>query len=50
MIEKAGLTEPPYYWCRFDCATWLADAFGTSPLLGGFLFARETSAFIRGVS
>ena len=36
VIEKAGLTEPPYYWCRFDCATWLADAFGTAPLLGGF--------------
>ncbi len=36
VIEKAGLTEPPYYWCRVDCATWLADALGVSPLVGGF--------------
>lgn len=35
VIEKAGFTEPPYYWCRYDCATWLADALGTSPLVGG---------------
>lgn len=36
VIEKSGLTEPPYYWCRFDCATWLADARGTSPVVGCF--------------
>lgn len=36
VIEKAGFTEPPYYWCRFDCATWLADAKGTSPMVGAF--------------
>jgi orotate phosphoribosyltransferase/AMMECR1 domain-containing protein len=36
VVEKSGLTEPPYYWCRFDCATWLADAGGTAPIVGGF--------------
>lgn len=36
VIEKAGLTEPPYYWCRVDCVTWLADALATSPVMGGF--------------
>ncbi|HKY30782.1 MAG TPA: hypothetical protein VJM12_22875, partial [Pyrinomonadaceae bacterium] len=35
--EKSGLTEPPYYWCRFDCTTWLADAEGVWPTAGGFL-------------
>ena len=35
-IDKAGITRPPYYWCRFECATWLADAQGTSVLEGGF--------------
>ena len=34
--EKSGLTEPPYYWCRFDCITWLADAEGVGPTVGGF--------------
>jgi len=28
-IDKAGLTEGPYQWRRFDCVTWLADAKGT---------------------
>jgi orotate phosphoribosyltransferase/AMMECR1 domain-containing protein len=36
VVEKAGLTEPPYYWCRFDCTTWLADSNGVSPTLGAF--------------
>ena len=34
--EKSGLTEPPYYWCRFDCTTWLADGEGVWPTAGGF--------------
>jgi AMMECR1 domain-containing protein/orotate phosphoribosyltransferase len=37
VIEKAGLTEPPYYWCRFDCATWFAGSEGVFPTVGGFL-------------
>jgi len=22
-IDKAGITRPPYFWCRFECVTWL---------------------------
>ena len=36
VLKKAGLTEPPFYWCRFGCATWLADARGAHELVGGF--------------
>ena len=36
VLDKAGLIEPPYYWCRFDCATWLAEAEGVWPIVGGF--------------
>lgn len=36
VLEKAGIDEPPYNWCRFDCATWLADAEGARILVGGF--------------
>jgi orotate phosphoribosyltransferase/AMMECR1 domain-containing protein len=25
VIDKAGITRPPYRWTRYDCATWLAD-------------------------
>ncbi|WP_448627780.1 AMMECR1 domain-containing protein [Geodermatophilus sp. URMC 64] len=28
VIDKAGITRPPYTWTRYDCATWLADADG----------------------
>jgi AMMECR1 domain-containing protein/orotate phosphoribosyltransferase len=34
--DKAGLVEPPYYWCRFDCVTWLADLEGVAQTIGGF--------------
>ena len=36
ILDKAGLTVPPYYWCRFDCVTWLAEHQGTWPMVGGF--------------
>jgi len=36
ILDKAGLTEPPYYWCRFDCVTWLAEREGVWPIVGGF--------------
>lgn len=36
VLVKAGLSEPPFYWCRFDSATWLADASGVHQLVGGF--------------
>jgi orotate phosphoribosyltransferase/AMMECR1 domain-containing protein len=25
VIDKAGITRPPYRWTRYDCVTWLAD-------------------------
>ncbi|HKG46816.1 MAG TPA: AMMECR1 domain-containing protein [Pyrinomonadaceae bacterium] len=37
VIQKAGLNEPPYYWCRFDCATWFAGGEGVSVTVGGFM-------------
>ena len=37
VIEKAGLTEPPYNWCRFDCTTWFAGSEGVWPTVGGFV-------------
>jgi AMMECR1 domain-containing protein/orotate phosphoribosyltransferase len=36
VIDKAGVTRPPYNWRRFDCITWLADENGTTKLEGGF--------------
>ena len=36
VLEKAGLSEPPYQWCRFDCTTWLAGSDGVWPTIGGF--------------
>jgi AMMECR1 domain-containing protein/orotate phosphoribosyltransferase len=41
VIQKAGLTEPPYYWCRFDCTTWFAGPEGTRPTVGGFTVPRN---------
>lgn len=37
VIEKAGLSEPPYNWCRFDSVTWFAGSGGVWPVIGGFL-------------
>ncbi|HEX5836160.1 MAG TPA: AMMECR1 domain-containing protein, partial [Pyrinomonadaceae bacterium] len=36
VLDKAGLTEPPYTWCRFECTTWLAVSDGAWPTIGGF--------------
>jgi orotate phosphoribosyltransferase/AMMECR1 domain-containing protein len=36
VIDKAGLTEPPYYWQRFDCTTWLAGNQDVWQTVGGF--------------
>jgi len=36
ILEKAGITEGPYNWCRFECATWLADKTGTHHIDGSF--------------
>ena len=44
VIEKAGLTEPPYNWCRFDCATWYAGSDGVWPTVGGFVSMEPDAA------
>jgi AMMECR1 domain-containing protein/orotate phosphoribosyltransferase len=31
VIDKAGITRPPYHWCRFECVTWLAAAGLSEP-------------------
>lgn len=36
VVEKSGLTEGPYYWCRLDTVTWLADEDQTVELFCGF--------------
>ncbi|MDX6612877.1 MAG: hypothetical protein QOD75_2063 [Blastocatellia bacterium] len=41
VLEKAGLADPPYYWCRFDCVTWLAESDGVSATCGGFIKKHE---------
>src|SRR6185369_10778255 len=37
VIEKAGLSGPPYYWVRLDCSTWFAGSENISPTAGGFV-------------
>ncbi len=39
VIDKAGVTRPPYNWRRFDCDTWLADEDGVARLDGAFKVA-----------
>jgi AMMECR1 domain-containing protein/orotate phosphoribosyltransferase len=36
VIDKAGITRPPYSWQRFDCTTWVADAEGAGKMEGAF--------------
>src|SRR5262249_55444433 len=36
VVDKAGITRPPYSWQRFDCTTWLADAEGAGEMEGAF--------------
>ncbi len=28
VIDKAGITRPPYHWRRYECAGWLAGPGG----------------------
>jgi orotate phosphoribosyltransferase len=46
VLEKAGITEPPYNWCRFDSATWLATNDGVSATVGGFPVSHPTNNLI----
>jgi AMMECR1 domain-containing protein len=36
ILDKAGIGDADFDWCRFDCATWLADEEGTHRLVGSF--------------
>jgi AMMECR1 domain-containing protein len=36
LLHKAEITEPPYRWTRFECATWLADRAGERMVEGSF--------------
>lgn len=36
VLEKAGLTEPPYNWVRYDSATWFAGCENVHATIGGF--------------
>jgi hypothetical protein len=38
-LAKSGISGPPYNWCRFDCATWLAGASGVDRTEGCFPLA-----------
>lgn len=44
VVEKAGLREPPYYWCRFDCTTWLVTDAGVWLTVGGFPLPDDRAA------
>jgi len=35
VIDKAGITRPPYQWGRYDVTTWLADRHGPQRLVLG---------------
>ncbi len=35
VIDKAGITRPPYHWTRYDCDAWLADGGGARRLRHG---------------
>ena len=36
LLSKAGITVPPYWWTRFECASWLADDAGERIIVGSF--------------
>ena len=50
VVEKSGLNEPPYYWCRLDGVTWLADSEATSELFCGFPRVRVQTPAIERLS
>ena len=45
VIDKAGVTRPPYLWKRWDCTSWLAEGNGRLRMLrGGFPVPEEPPA------
>jgi orotate phosphoribosyltransferase/AMMECR1 domain-containing protein len=49
VLEKAGIEGSDFNWCRFDCATWLADAEQTRLLIGGFPLSEPESHTLEGL-
>ncbi|MDT5063142.1 MAG: hypothetical protein QOH63_3601 [Acidobacteriota bacterium] len=49
VLEKAGIEGSDFNWCRFDCATWLADAKQTRLLIGGFPLSEPESHTLEGL-
>jgi AMMECR1 domain-containing protein/orotate phosphoribosyltransferase len=49
VLEKAGIEGTEFNWCRFDCATWLADAEQTRLLIGGFPLSEPESRTLEGL-
>lgn len=47
VVEKAGIKEPPFNWCRFDCTTWIADDSDTRLLVGGFPMREEDESSLK---
>lgn len=44
VIDKAGVTRPPYHWERFDCATWLADSEGVGRMEGALRSSEQETS------
>jgi orotate phosphoribosyltransferase len=36
VLQKAGISDTPYNWCRFDSTTWFAGNEGVWATVGGF--------------
>lgn len=36
VLDKAGITRPPYAWLRYDCQSWLDDGHQVYPLQKAF--------------
>ena len=35
VVDKAGITDGPIHWTRYDCSSWLADSKGVVRLVDG---------------
>lgn len=44
LIDKAGITRPPYAWRRYECSSWLDDGEHVRQLQKGFPEPRTTPA------
>ena len=49
VLDKAGITQGPVQWCRFDCSTWLADATGVRGVKHGLPVGAAPRSLAEGV-